>query len=185
MSAAGANVVVGAGAGLVAGAGGPGAGASAAAPLAAAAPKLRLPDVTSVVLDDEENVFLTPKEVRAEISELKRRYKFSNGDFAVACGVAKGAQPGAPIGRFLAATGDFGGEQMDVYRPAAQFIEKMRVFEERPKSKKRKDLEADSEGRPGKKVFLGLNPSTKYLVMAGTYMTKDSLGRNVHGHPGW
>jgi hypothetical protein len=49
--------------------------------------------------------------------------------YVVACGVAQGSQPGAPVGRFLNAAGDFGGASQDFYRPAAMFCEKMRVHE--------------------------------------------------------
>ena len=159
-------------------------GAAGAAPAAAgggsAASRPKLPDLSGVVLEDAENVWMTPKEVRAEISTLKRRYKFSNAELAIAAGCGGGSsQPGARVGRFLSATGEFGGETQDFYKPAAIFCEKMRVHENRPKSKKRKDLEADAGTQPGKKPFLGLNPDNSYWCMAGSVMAKDHLGRNV------
>ena len=161
------------------------AAGGAAAGGGSAASKPKLPDLSDVVLEDEENVWMIPKEVRAEISALKRRYNFTNAELAKACGCADGSsQPGARAGRFLSATGDFGGESQDFYRPAAMFVEKMRVYENRPKSKKRKDLEADAEEQPGKRPFLGLNPDGKYLCMAGSVMVKDSLGRRVIRQPG-
>ena len=55
------------------------------------------------------------------------------------------SQPGAPVGRFLQQGGDFGGEEMEFYHPCALFIDKVRVLEKRPKSKKRKALEEEAE----------------------------------------
>ena len=114
-------------------------------------------------------MYLNPKEVRAEVSSLKARYKCSNADLAKAVWPAKASgssQPGAAVGRFLGAGGDFGGEEMEFYRPCALFCEKVRVFENRPKTKKRKALEEEVE-TTGRAPFLGLNPNKKYLMCPG------------------
>tara|TARA_B110000305_G_scaffold236194_1_gene297132 strand:- start:16 stop:1077 length:1062 start_codon:yes stop_codon:yes gene_type:complete len=134
----------------------------------AAGKKPPLPDVTAIILTSND-VYLNPKEVRAEVSSLKARYKCSNADLAKAVWPAKASgssQPGAAVGRFLGAGGDFGGEEMEFYRPCALFCEKVRVFENRPKTKKRKALEEEVE-TTGRAPFLGLNPNKKYLMCPG------------------
>ncbi|XRB22312.1 hypothetical protein RI054_30g121630 [Pseudoscourfieldia marina] len=141
-----------------------GAGAGARPPL---------PDVSAVELDDE-NVYLTPKEVRAAITALGKKYKFTHQQLVDAFGCTCA---GNAVGRFMSKSGDFGGGEMDMYRPAALFFEKLRVHEGKPKSKKRKALEEEAQGRKDKKPFLGLDPNKKYWVMPDTVAMKDSLGR--------
>ena len=51
---------------------------------------------------------------------------------------------GQAVGRFLNATGE-SGDQKQIYTPLAHFVEKMRIYEKRPKSQKRKQLEKDAE----------------------------------------
>ena len=159
-----------AGDGAVGGAGG-GAGG-------AAGKKPPLPDVSAITLNSSD-VYLNPKEVRAEVSALKTRYKCTNAELAKAVWPEKAAStanPAAAVGRFLSQGGEFGGEEMDFYRPCALFCEKMRVFENRPKSKKRKALEEEAE-ETGRAPFLGLNPNKKYLMAPGMGFKKDELGR--------
>lgn len=152
--------------------------AGAAAGGGAAGKKPPLPDVTAITLTSDD-VYLTPKEVRAEVSGLKARYKCTNADLAKAVWPAKASgtsQPGAAVGRFLGAGGEFGGEEMEFYRPCALFCEKVRIFENRPKTKKRKALEEEVE-TTGRAPFLGLNPNKKYLMCPGMSFKKDALGR--------
>lgn len=157
--------------------------AGTGAELGAAGKKPPLPDVSGIELDSSD-VFLNPKEVRAEVSALKTRYKCTNADLAKAVWPEKAAatsQPGAPVGRFLQQGGDFGGEEMEFYRPCALFCEKVRVLEKRPKSKKRKALEEEVEAT-GRAPFLGLNPNRKYwLPPGGRPWSKDALGRLTWG----
>lgn len=155
-----------------------GTDAGTGAEVGAAGKKPPLPDVSGIELDSSD-VFLNPKEVRAEVSALKTRYKCTNADLAKAVWPEKAAatsQPGAPVGRFLQQGGDFGGEEMDFYRPCALFCEKVRVLEKRPKSKKRKALEEEAE-TTGRAPFLGLNPNKKYFMPMGGRFSKDALGR--------
>lgn len=53
-----------------------------ATPAAAAGKKPPLPDVSEIDLPSH-NVFINPKEVRAEITALKTRYKCTNADLAL------------------------------------------------------------------------------------------------------
>jgi len=133
-----------------------------------------LPNVSHVKID--ERVFLTPKEVRAEISALKRKFKFNNTELGRACAHHQTVQPGAPVSRFLASGGDFGGQKMDIYVPLVHFVEKMRVHENRPKSAKRVALELETA--PFSSPFLGFDPKNPGIHFAGEYLTKDYLGRN-------
>ena len=80
------------------------------------------------------------------------------------------------LGRFLSQGGEFGGEEMEFYRPCALFCEKVRVFENRPKSKKRKALDEEAQAT-GRAPFLGLNPNKKYWMGPGMGFKKDELGR--------
>ena len=144
----------------------------------AAGKKPPLPDVSAIQLESDD-VYLKPKEVRAEVSALKTKYKCTNADLAKAVWPEKAAatsQPGAPVGRFLSQGGEFGGEEMEFYRPCALFCEKVRVFENRPKSKKRKALEEEAQAT-GRAPFLGLNPNKKYWMGPGMGFKKDELGR--------
>ena len=105
----------------------------------------KLPDVSDVEIDGE--TWLTPGEVRKEINDLNRRYKFSGAELARAAECATGTQPGASVNRFLGKGGEFGGDHMECYDPLARFCEKMRIFEKRPKSNKRQALEIDHARR--------------------------------------
>ena len=170
------------GAGAGAGAAAPpppaGAGASAPAPPTARPP---LPDLSGVELEDE-NVYLNPKEVRAGITALGKKYKFTHPQLVSACGLSC---PSNAVGRFMNKGGEFGGREMDIYRPLALLLEKVRVQEGKPKSKKRKALEAEAASRPGKAPFLGLDPNARYLVPLGASlaMGKDALGRFQFARP--
>ncbi|XRB02461.1 hypothetical protein NFJ02_14g18150 [Pycnococcus provasolii] len=124
--------------------------AKSAAPPANSLPKL--PDLSGVKMENQ-HVYQIPEEVRMEIFELRTKFKFSNAELAAAVGRSGGANPGQAVGRFLNATGE-SGDQKQIYTPLAHFVEKMRIYEKRPKSQKRKQLEKDAERRPGKKPLL-------------------------------
>ena len=124
--------------------------AKSAAPPANSLPKL--PDLSGVKMENQ-HVYQIPEEVRMEIFELRTKFKFSNAELAAAVGRTGGANPGQAVNRFLNATGGIG-ENMNIYTPLAHFVEKMRIYEKRPKSQKRKQLEKDAERRPGKKPLL-------------------------------
>ena len=112
----------------------------------------KLPDLSGVKMENQ-HVYQIPEEVRMEIFELRTKFKFSNAELAAAVGRTGGANPGQAVNRFLNATGGIG-ENMNIYTPLAHFVEKMRIYEKRPKSQKRKQLEKDAERRPGKKPLL-------------------------------
>lgn len=161
----------------VSGATGASGGASAAGAKPAA--KLPLPTLEDYNEHATDPVYMTPKEVRAEISKLKSKYKMSNADLARAVWptTASGtSQPGAAVGNFLNKGGEFGGEDMCFYKPCARYCEAMRVHLGLPKSKKRKQLEAET--LPGRQPFLGLNPNKKYLMAPGWTFGKDAMGRD-------
>ena len=139
---------------------------------ARAAQKPPLPNVSSIDIDTR--LFLTPKEIRAEISAIKRRYKCNNASIGRAAGES-GSQPGAAVSRFCDKGGDFGGSAMDVYAPLAHLCEKLRVYENRPKSAKRMMLEAEA-GENGR-VFLGHDTSRPTIFCPGAYLEKDHVGR--------
>ena len=124
--------------------------AKSAAPPANSLPKL--PDLSGVKMENQ-HVYQIPEEVRMEIFEIRTKFKFSNAELAAAVGRTGGANPGQAVNRFLNATGGIG-ENMNIYTPLAHFVEKMRIYEKRPKSQKRKQLEKDAERRPGKKPLL-------------------------------
>ena len=136
--------------------------------------KVSLPDVSGVVLEDFQ-VFLTPIEVRKEIQRVLATYKCSQSDIAKAAG----APNGGAVSRFMAKGGEFGGKDMDFYEAGAEFLEKLRIKENKPKSKKRKAIEAET--RPGKKPFLGHDPNQKVWCFADEtpQHTRDALGRLV------
>jgi len=157
-----------------------------ATPAAAAGKKPPLPDVSEIDLPSH-NVFINPKEVRAEITALKTRYKCTNADLANAVWPEKTAstsQPGALVGRFRQQSGDFGGSESDFYQPCALFLERLRIYENRPKTKKRKAIELESE-ETGRAPFLGLNTNKKYIVPEGVCAKKYHLERAVFDLSGW
>jgi len=156
----------------------------------------KLPDVSDVEIDGA--TWLTPGEVRKEINDLNRRYKFSGAELARAAECATGTQPGASVNRFLGKGGEFGGDHMECYEPLARFCEKMRIFEKRPKSNKRQALEIEHARRmeslksmpifarflarlppSARKPFLGLNGSNAHIMPSGMGFSKDYLGRLV------
>jgi len=75
--------------------------------------------------------------------------------------------------------GEFGGKDQDFYEDAAVFVEKLRIKQNKPKSKKRKSLE--EEVQPGKRPFLGVDITQKTWCMIGSVPTKgkDALGRTI------
>ena len=96
--------------------------------------------------------------------------------------------PYQSFNNFMKATGDFGGRDNQAYAPAAALVERLRIATGKPKSKKRKALEAEvEEGVVDRRTGgpkLGLDPHGKYLTFGGAplHMTKDNLGRNVFAH---
>eukprot|EP01052_Picozoa_sp_SAG31_P061211 SAG31_NODE_20312_length_578_cov_0.718163_1_plen_81_part_00 len=70
-------------------------------------------------------------------------------------------------------------QDMDVYMLGARFLEKLRIKTKKPKSKKRKAIEADTQ--PGKKPFLGVDANGSFWAPAGVrlHKTKDELGRTI------
>jgi len=133
-----------------------------------------LPDVSSVV-PDSSDIYLTPQEVRKELSSLCGSYACTQADIAKAAG----APNANSMSRFMSAGGEFGGQDQDFYSMAALYVEKMRVHLGKPKSKKRKALE--QEQQPGKRPFLGVDVAQKVWCMAGAVpcKCKDDLGRTV------
>ena len=135
-------------------AGGAGAAAAGAASAGAAAgaKEKGLPDVSGVVdVADDSPVWLTPAEVRAKVSALKRARAFTNADLARAVlGDAFTQSRYQLVGKFLNTGGEFGGANQDVYAPMARFVEKCRVALGKPKSKKQLALEAETQ--PGRRV---------------------------------
>ena len=133
-----------------------------------------LPNVSSVVLESSE-IYLTPQEVRKELSNLSGTYACTQADIAKAAG----APNANAMSRFMSAGGEFGGQDQDFYSMAARYVEKLRVQLGKPKSKKRKALE--QEQQPGKRPFLGVDTSQKVWCFAGSEPCKgkDDLGRTV------
>ena len=87
--------------------------------------------------------------------------------------------PYQSFNNFMKASGSHGGSENQAYRPAAQLSEKLRLQAGKPKSKKRKVLEAEMDSNPGRAPFLGLDPNKKYWCMPGAHFGKDAAGRNV------
>ena len=160
------------------------AAAGGAEPAAGAKPapsgkKPPLPTLEGYDEHEMAHVYLTPKEVRAEISKLKTKFKMSNADLARAVWPEKaGSQtnPATAVGNFLSKVGEFGGDKMEFYKPCARWLEAMRVHLGIPKTKKRKRL--DEETKPGREPFLGINPNKKYKMCPGISFAKDDLGRD-------
>lgn len=98
----------------------------------AAAPKPSAPDVSAVALDDE-NVYLTPAEVRKGLSDVQKDYACNNGQLAHLLG----APNANAVSRFMSSGGEFGGQDQDMYRYGATFLERLRLHLGKPKSKKR------------------------------------------------
>mmetsp|Transcript_32146 Transcript_32146/g.70144 ORF Transcript_32146/g.70144 Transcript_32146/m.70144 type:complete len:90 (+) Transcript_32146:240-509(+) len=85
------------------------------------------------------------------------------------------------MSRFMSQGGTFGGEDQQFYPLAAQFLERLRIKQKQPKSKKRKTLEEESGSRPGGKVFLGMNLDKPRWCLGGEQLHagKDHLGRDI------
>ena len=131
-------------------------------------------DLSNIALEDFQ-IWLTPIEVRKEIQRVLQTYKCTQSDIAKAAG----APNGGAVSRFMAKGGEFGGKDMDFYPAAAEFLEKLRIKEKKPKSKKRKAIEAETPA--GKKPFLGHDPNQRVWCFAGETPTlsRDSIGRLV------
>jgi hypothetical protein len=148
---------------------------------AGAGKKPALPDLSAVMTDGI--TYQTPAEVRKELQAYLQKHTGSVATLARAAEV-----PYQSFNNFMKAKGDFGGRDNMSYHPAAELVEKLRVATDKPKSKKRKALEAEMDAgivdRRTGGPKLGLDPSKKYIVPAGMslYMKKDSLGRNSIAH---
>jgi len=138
--------------------------------------KTALPDVSDVQLGSND-IYLTPQEVRKELSSLMSTYACTQGSIAKAVGAVNANA----MSRFMSAGGEFGGRDMDFYDLAALYLEKLRVKLNKPKSKKRKAIEAEVAQNPGKRPFLGVDTSQKVWCFAGAVPCKgkDELGRTV------
>ena len=89
--------------------------------------------------------------------------------------------PYQSFNNFVKAGGQWGGKDNQAYHPAAALVEKVRIALGKPKSAKRKALEAEvAAGDVSRRTGgpnLGLDPDGKYWMMPGARFTKDSLGR--------
>lgn len=141
---------------------------------ATAPTKLPVPDLSAVVLEDS-TVYLTPIEVRKGIQQVQKDYACNNTQLAQLVG----APNANAVSRFLSAGGEFGGSEQDMYSLGANFLEKLRVHLGKPKSKKRRMIEADTPA--GKKPFLGVDSTQKFWVHSSEVLVKkkDELGRTV------
>ena len=86
--------------------------------------------------------------------------------------------------KFCKAGGEFGGKDNQAYWPVANLVEKFSIAFEKPKSNKRKALDAEvANGRLGRdgRFFSGVDPSPKFLCFAGERpgIAKDALGRTI------
>lgn len=138
---------------------------------------LEMPNISGVLTDGF--TYLTPEETRRQLRVLLKLYQTSNAALAKLANV-----PYQSFNLFLKATGEFGGGKNQVYHPAAQLVEKIRIARGQPKSQKRLGIEAEIragrtnfDGSP----FLGMDPNSKVLCMKGTcpVMARDSLGRRT------
>lgn len=139
------------------------------------ATKTELPDVTNFRLESE-HTWLTPSEVRKALQDLQMSHSTSVAGLARAAGV-----PYQSFNNFVKAGGAWGGRDNQSYHPAAALVEKVRIALGKPKSAKRKALEAEvaagdvsyRTGGPN----LGLDPDGRFYCMPGARFVKDSLGR--------
>jgi hypothetical protein len=138
--------------------------------------KPALPDVRTTQLENG-HTWLTPGEVRKGLQDLQLTF-----DTSVA-GLARMADvPYQSFNNFVKAGGMWGAKDNQAYPRAAALVEKVRIQLQKPKSAKRKALEAEVEAgivhhRTGGPK-LGLDPDGKYYGPPGAYMAKDSLGRH-------
>ena len=143
--------------------------------LKSAAAKPALPDVSGTRLEDNFT-WLTPSEVRKALQDLQLSHATTVAGLARAAGV-----PYQSFNNFVKAGGAWGGKDNQAYHPAAALVEKVRIALGKPKSAKRKALEAEvAAGDVSRRTGgpnLGLDPDGKYYTMPGAHFSKDSLGR--------
>ena len=95
-------------------------------------------------------MWLTPAEVRAEVSALKRARAFTNADLARAVlGDAFTQSRYQLVGKFLNTGGEFGGANQDVYAPMARFVEKCRGARKAKVEETARVGGGDAAGAPG------------------------------------
>lgn len=139
------------------------------------ATKPELPDVTNTRLESE-HTWLTPSEVRKALQDLQMSHSTSVAGLARAAGV-----PYQSFNNFVKAGGAWGGKDNQSYHPAAALVEKVRIALGKPKSTKRKALEAEvAAGDVCRRTGgprLGLDPDGRFWCMPGARFVKDSLGR--------
>jgi hypothetical protein len=148
---------------------------SVAKRMAATAPtKPPVPDLGAVELDDY-TIFLTPIEVRKGLQQVQKDFACNDTQLARVVG----APNANAVSRFLCAGGEFGGQEQDMYRLGATFLEKLRVHLNKPKSKKRRAIEADTPA--GKRPFLGVDSTQKFWAHKDDVLVKkkDALGRTI------
>ena len=140
-----------------------------------AAAKPALPDVSGTRLEDNFT-WLTPSEVRKALQDLQLSHATTVAGLARAAGV-----PYQSFNNFVKAGGAWGGKDNQAYHPAAALVEKVRIALGKPKSAKRKALEAEvAAGDVSRRTGgpnLGLDPYGKYYTMPGAHFSNDSLGR--------
>ena len=137
-----------------------------------AAKKPPLPDNLGEIPTDGR-VYQTPGEVRKALRRTLCMYSASVSVLARLAG-----EPYQGFNNFMKARGgDFDGENLRAYKPAAYLAERIRIVEKKPKTKKRKALEAET--RAGSEPFLGVNPKKVWLATPeeNLRLVKDSLGR--------
>lgn len=140
--------------------------------------KSSLPDLSDIPTD--HMTYLTPQETRQEIQKLFKEYKSSAPELARLAGGVSAQM----VGKFIRATGPWGGKDMHVYEPLAHLMEKFRIATKKPKSKKRKGIDAEiAAGRVNRngQPFLGVDPNAKFLCFGGErpVRSRDDLGRTV------
>lgn len=81
----------------------------------------------------------------------------------------------------LGTGGEFGGRDQDMYALGARFLEALRLYLKKPKSRKRKEIEDEAGGRPDKQPFLGVDADGKFWVPKDAMLVKrkDAAGRTV------
>ena len=144
--------------------------------------KPKLPDVSSTPLEDD-HTWLLPGEVRKALQDLQLSHDTSVAGLAWAAGV-----PYQSFNNFVKAGGSHGGKDNQAYRPAAALVEKVRIALGKPKSAKRKALEAEVAAgrvdlRTGGGPRLGADPDGKFYCLPGSHLAKDALGRYYIAHP--
>ncbi len=158
--------------------------------------KPALPDVSGIQLESE-HTWLTPSEARAmpcktcsartaqashgwqvrkALQDVQLSHSTSVAGLARAAGV-----PYQSFNNFVKAGGAWGGKDNQAYHPAAALVERVRIALGKPKSAKRKALEAEvASGEVSRRTGgpnLGLDPDGKFYTFPGARFAKDSLGR--------